>query len=88
MSLKCSISFKTCFPARAHAVGIFVLAVCVGLFSLLSFASAPRAQFARRGELPSIDAKARAAIVDSLTAAIDSIYVLDEPAKRIVAGLR
>jgi hypothetical protein len=30
----------------------------------------------------------RAAIVDSLTAAIDSVYVLEEPAKRIVAALR
>jgi len=38
--------------------------------------------------LPAIDAATRAAIIDSVTAAIDSIYVLEEPAKRIVAGLR
>ena len=35
-----------------------------------------------------LDDAVRAAVVDSLTAAIDSVYVLAEPAARIVAGLR
>ncbi len=74
MSLKCSIPLHT-FSS-------------VVLFALLSLSPASRAQFARPGELPKIDAATRAAIVDSLTAAIDSVYVLEEPAKRIVAGLR
>jgi len=58
------------------------------LLLMLSLAPVANAQFARPGELPPIDAAARAAIVDSLTAVIDSVYVLEEPAGRIVAGLR
>ena len=88
MSFESSVFSKTSPPGAGHVLRISVLVVCAILFTLLSFAPAPRAQFARPGELPKIDAKARAAIVDSLTAAIDSIYVLEEPAKRIVAGLR
>jgi retinol-binding protein 3 len=38
--------------------------------------------------LPPIDGATRGAIVDSITAVIDSVYVLEEPAKRIVSGLR
>jgi hypothetical protein len=58
------------------------------LFMLLSLVSTARAQIAGPGELPRINAAARAAIIDSLTAAIDSVYVLEVPAKRIVEGLR
>lgn len=58
------------------------------LLVLMSMASVANAQFARPGDLPALDASARAAIVDSLTAVIDSVYVLEEPAGRIVAGLR
>ena len=58
------------------------------VFTLWLFAPASHAQLARPGELPRIDAATRAAIVDSITSAIDSIYVLEQPAKRIVAGLR
>jgi hypothetical protein len=58
------------------------------VLTLLSFAPASLAQPAGRGDLPGIDAATRAAIVDSITAVIDSIYVLEEPAKRIVAGLK
>jgi hypothetical protein len=42
----------------------------------------------RGEEFPRIDASVRAAIVDSITAAIDSIYVIEEGAHAIVAGLR
>ncbi|UCH82859.1 MAG: S41 family peptidase [Candidatus Latescibacterota bacterium] len=60
-------------------------AVTLVLFSLLSIA---HAQPAQPGQLPAMDAATRTAVVDSITAAIDSIYVLEEPAKRIVAGLK
>jgi hypothetical protein len=55
---------------------------------LLPLASPAPAQIAAAGELPPIDAAARAAIVDSITAVIDSVYVLAEPARRIVSELR
>jgi hypothetical protein len=66
----------------------FPLALLLAFTLAGSLASPTQAQFARPGELPPIDAPTRAAIVDSLTAAIDSIYVLEAPAKRIVLGLR
>jgi hypothetical protein len=50
--------------------------------------SGAEAQMAGPGQLPAIDAATQAAIVDSLTAVIDSVYVLEEPAGRIVEGLR
>jgi len=74
--------------AAALYVRIAVCAALVALFTLLSLAPTGHAQESGPGELPAIDAATRAAIVDSVTAAIDSIYVLEEPAKRIVAGLR
>ena len=72
------------FPSRTNAPFVFFAV----LFVLLSLAPAAHTQSARPGQLPSIDATTRAAIVDSITAVIDSIYVLEEPAKRIVAGLK
>jgi hypothetical protein len=88
MSFKCPIPIRVSSLPAAPVIKFSAVAAFVILLGLLSFAPAPRAQFARPGELPKIDAAARAAIVDSLTAAIDSVYVLEEPAKRIVAGLR
>jgi hypothetical protein len=58
------------------------------ILALQMLASTAPAQFAPPGTLPPIDAATRAAIVDSVTAMIDSVYVLEEPARRIVAGLR
>jgi hypothetical protein len=55
---------------------------------MLVIAAVSHAQPARPGSLPSIDAATRAAIVDSITAVIDSVYVLGEPAARIVAEIR
>jgi hypothetical protein len=72
----------------APAPFLKILAALAALFALLSLAPAADAQPAAPGQLPAIDAATRAAIVDSVTAVIDSIYVLEEPAKRIVAGLR
>jgi hypothetical protein len=72
----------------ARSITKLTCTAVVFALTLLSLAPLTRAQFAGPGELPSIDAATRAAIVDSITAVIDSVYVLEEPAKRIVAGLR
>jgi hypothetical protein len=82
---------KSANPVQAASVPVakvFACAAFAAVFVLLSLVPATHAQFASPGDLPAIDAATRAAIVDSVTAAIDSIYVLEEPAKRIVAGLR
>ncbi len=77
---------KDPIPAPALKIsGSRIFAVALIVMSLAGTASA---QFAAPGELPSIDARMRAAIIDSITAVIDSIYVLEEPAQRIVTGLR
>ncbi len=55
---------------------------------LLTTAGTALAQDERPAPLPRLDPALRGAIVDSLTAVIDSVYVLAEPAARIVAGLR
>ena len=65
---------------RSRLAAFFVLI-------LLGAALAPGA-LAQRAEFPAMDAATRAAVVDSLTGVIDSVYVLGEPAARIVAGLR
>jgi hypothetical protein len=65
------------------------LILTLSLLSVLLLTSpASHSQIVGPGELPAIDAGTRAAIIDSITAVIDSIYVLEEPAKRIVAGLK
>lgn len=69
-----------------HLHGLFRGLVMTCL--LLAVAAVCHAQPAQPGSLPPIDAATRAAIVDSVTAVIDSIYVLGEPAARIVAELR
>ena len=58
------------------------------LILVLLFAVPSLAQPAGQGGMPVIDGPTRAAIVDSVTAVIDSVYVLEEPAGRIVATLR
>jgi hypothetical protein len=55
---------------------------------IVAIAAVSRAQPTQPGSLPPIDAVTRAAIIDSITAVIDSVYVLGEPAARIVAELR
>ena len=72
--------------AAAPAAKVFACAALAAILILLLIVPTARAQFASPGELPAIDAATWAAIVDSITAAIDSIYVLEEPAERIVAG--
>jgi len=68
---------------------MFIRYTLVTLFIALLLTTPPaHSQPARTGQLPPIDAATRAAIVDSVTSVIDSIYVLEEPARRIVAGLR
>ncbi len=58
------------------------------ILAVLAQVRSTPAQVGRPGELPAIDAGTRAAIVDSITAVIDSVYVLEEPARNIVAALR
>jgi hypothetical protein len=75
----------TCLAQRAAVTcGIALLAALL----VLAPAAYAQVQVARPGQLPPIDSATRAMIVDSVTAAIDSIYVLGEPAKRIAEGLR
>jgi len=63
-------------------------AVIGALLALVLLFSSSDAQTHRPDALPAIDASVRAAVVDSLAGAIASIYVLEEPADRIVEGLR
>jgi len=62
--------------------------VLAALLGALPPASNAQSQMAGSGQLPSVDAATRAAILDSISAIIDSVYVLEEPAKRIVSSLR
>ncbi len=88
MSSKNSRLSHAASTSATRAIRTLVCTAFTVAFTLLLLVPASRAQFARPGELPSIDAATRAAIVDSITSAIDSIYVLEIPAKRIVEGLR
>ncbi|NIO29709.1 MAG: hypothetical protein GTO29_14275 [Candidatus Latescibacteria bacterium] len=88
MLSKGSIPIQAASTPTVPVSKTFACAAFTVVFILLSLVPATQAQFARPGELPRIDAATRAAIVDSVTAAIDSIYVLEGPAKRIVAGLK
>lgn len=72
-------------PANRMAAAATV--VLAAALCLTATASAQRRP-ARRGELPAIDARTRASVVDSVTGAIDSIYVLGDEARRITAHLR
>lgn len=81
-------SLQTPRRSTRSIVAVITLGFLVAAMSLLTLAPAAHAQFARPGELPRIDAATRAAIVDSITAVIDSIYVLETPARNIVAGLK
>ena len=77
---------------RAASRGIPALRAVAGVLALaaLALAAPARAQFqpVPPGTLPAIDARVQAAIVDSVTAAIDSVYVDGEAAARISARLR
>lgn len=64
--------------------GITILAMVLALAPKVY----SQVQVAGPGQLAPIDSATRAMIIDSVTAAIDSIYVLGAPAKRIVEGLR
>ncbi len=73
--------------SRTTRLGVVRLAGLTAFF--LSFlAQEIPAQVAAPRELPALDASTRAAIVDSVTAIIDSVYVLEGPARRIVSALR
>jgi hypothetical protein len=68
-------------------------ALAIVLFSLVAAAAVPAAHgqqqyFAPPGALPAMDARTRAAVVESVTTAIDTIYVIKERADRIVKLLR
>ncbi|MBU8921157.1 MAG: S41 family peptidase [Bacteroidales bacterium] len=65
-----------------------ILIISLLILATASTSNAQRTRTARPGSLPPIDSAARAAIIDSITVVIDSIYVLGEPAARIVAELK
>ena len=88
MIKKDSIPMRTTTTQATTAIKTFYRTVLAIVFTLLMLVPTTQAQTARPGELPALDAATRMAIVDSITSAIDSIYVLEGPAKRIVAGLR
>lgn len=60
---------------------------CCALVMCCAVAAAGHA-LPQRSDLPQIDAATREAVIDSITAVIDSVYVLGEPAAAIVAELR
>ena len=64
------------------------LPLAILLLPLVFLVPLAQAQVARPGQLPAMDPATRAAVVDSITAVIDRVYVLAEPAARIVAGLK
>jgi len=73
-----------------RALAFWALALGAILLIVASLTTTASAQMrgARAGELPELDAATRAAVVDSIAAVIDSVYVLGEPAERIVAHLQ
>jgi len=68
-------------------------ALTIVLFCLVAAAAVPTAQgqqqfFARPGDLPRMDARTQAAVLESVTTVIDTVYVIKETADRIIARLR
>ena len=88
MTRRTEIAGRAVCATTSRKSGAIMITAVAALLALVLMTPAARTQPAAPGQLPAIDATARAAIVDSVTAAIDSIYVLEEPARRIVAGLR
>ena len=88
MITKSSILMRIATTQPVPTIKMLTRVALVILFLLLTLIPVTHAQFASPGELPAINTATQAAIVDSITAAIDSIYVLEGPAKRIVAGLK
>ena len=82
------IILRDALTPRRSGVSRVITCAAALVIALLLLSPAANAQPAQPGQLPAIDAATQSAIVDSITAVIDSIYVLEEPAKRIVAGLR
>jgi len=74
--------------SKALPAPLTLLAALMALLALLALAAPAGAQFAPPEQPVAIDAEMRATIVDSVTGVIDTVYVLEEPARRIVAGLR
>lgn len=75
----------------ASMATVFAAAVALALAIALAATPAARAQqqfFARPGELPRMTALTQAAVLDSVTTAIDTIYVIKDTADRIIAHLR
>jgi len=73
-------------PWKIRLVPLSLAILILSAAALLPASAA--APWASPEERPRIDAETRAAIVDSITAVIDSVYVLGEPARLIVEGLR
>jgi hypothetical protein len=68
-------------------------ALAITLFGFVAAGIAPAAHgqqqyFARPGDLPRMDARTQAAVLESVTTAIDTVYVIKETADGIIARLR
>ena len=74
--------------SNVRSLSIFLIVLLVAAVSAIPAVDGSHAQTMRGEEFPRIDAAIRAAIVDSITDAIDSIYVIEAGAKQIVTGLR
>ena len=70
-----------------HCRLLYAIAFSASLLSFTPLLDA-EAQMVRPGELPELDSDTRADVVDSLTAVIDTVYVIADGAELIVAGLR
>lgn len=80
-----------CIAARPAPAGLLLLALGLAAALALALVAPPGAQaqpprfFARPGDLPRMDARTQAAVVESCAVAVDTIYVLGETAAQISA---
>ena len=76
-------------PAR-RPLGIFIALFILTAAAIAMLASGASGQMrpARRGDLPAIDAKTQAAVIDSITAALMETYVFADKAARMDSLLR
>jgi len=65
-----------------------ILAMVAVVVSMLAAGSSAQFRLARKGDLPAIDAKVQAAVIDSVTAALNEAYVFGDKAARMDSLLR
>jgi retinol-binding protein 3 len=74
--------------SRCAAVLLWLAAAIVVTITATPVARGQQEFFASPGELPKMDARTQAAVLDSVTTAIDTVYVIKDTADRIIAHLR